>query len=139
MIRSLNKQQALAASAHALGFLLGLLPGLLIWYVQHDSDSWLSRHGLAAARFQAVMLFIYIGLVGLYDRCRITTDEITLLMKGSLSPLLQRPEAISVAILCVLMFVVAWFTNLVLSVRSAAVAARGREATYPSCLMGPCS
>jgi uncharacterized Tic20 family protein len=137
MTQNRNKQRALAASAHALGFLLGLVPGLILWYAYYDKSSWLSRHGLAAARFQTIMLFIYIGLVSLYDRCRIMNKEITLLVKGHLFPLLQRPEAISIAILCALTFVVAWLANLVLSTYSAVAAAHGQDPTYPTCLMDP--
>ena len=139
MTRNQNKQRVLAVSAHALGFLLGLMPGLILWYVYHDrGSSWLSRHGLAAARFQGAMLFIYIGLASLYDKCRITNKEIALLGNGSLAPLLQRPEAISIAILCVLTFVAAWFTNLALSVRSAVAAARSQGPAYPTRFMDAC-
>lgn len=82
------------------------------------------------------MLFIYIGLVSLYDKCRITNKEIALLVKGHLSPLLQRPEAISIAILCALAFVAAWLTNLVLSTQSVVAAMRGQGAAYPACITG---
>lgn len=136
MIRSQNKKRAVAASTHALGFLLGLMPGLIVWYIHHDRNLWLSRHGLAAARFQAIMLFIDIGLLSLYDRCRITNNEIALFLKGSTIPFVQRPEAMIIAILCALVFVAAWFTNLALSICSTVAATRGRDATYPLHITG---
>lgn len=130
MTKARARAPALAALVHALGFLLGLLPGLFLWYVSYDRSPWLSRHGLAAAKFQSVMLFIYIGLVSLYNRCHITTGEISSLTNGSYSCLLQRPEAISIAALCALAFVAAWLANLALSVRSAIAAVRGRGPVY---------
>jgi uncharacterized Tic20 family protein len=138
MTKARARASVLAATIHALGFLLGFLPGLFLWYVSYDRSPWLSRHGLAAARFQSVMFFIYVGLVSLYDRCRITTGEISSLTKWSFSPFLQRPEAISIAALCALAFVAAWFTSLALSMRSAIAAARGKEPAYPVGSTGMC-
>ncbi len=134
MTQDHHKKRTLAASVHALGFLLGLMPGLFLWYVYRDRSSWLSDHGLAVVRFQSVMLFIYIGLLSLYDKCRVTNKEIALLVKGSLSPVLQRPEAILIGAFCTLAFVAAWLTSLALSARSAVAAARGQRAAYPTCL-----
>lgn len=109
----------LASLVYALGFFLGLLPGLLLWYVYYDRNPWLSRHGLAAARFQSIMLFVYIVLVSVYQRCRVTTKEISLLMSGTLTPLLRRPESIFIAALCAIVFASVWLANFVLSMRSA--------------------
>ena len=112
---------------HALGFFIGLLPGLLLWYVYYDRSRWLRRHGLVATKLQSTMLFVYVSLVALYDRCHVTSKEILLLEKGRLYPLLQRPESIFIAALCVFAFILAWFTNLVLSMRSAITALRQND------------
>ncbi len=128
-----NLELVLAATVHVLGFFLGALPGLIVWYASYDRSRFLMRHGLAAAKFQSVMFLFYVGLVSLYDKCNVTSKEIASLTNGSLSPVSQRPEAIIIAACCALGFALIWFANLVLSVRSTVAAACQRDPNYPTC------
>lgn len=128
--------RTLAALVHLLGFFLGVLPGLLLWYLSYDRDSWLMRHGRAVAKFQAAMLALYIGLLSLYVRCDITTAEISALAHGSIAPLVERPEAVVIALLCVCAFVFCWLVSLTLSARSAIAAARNGDPAYPAMPLG---